>query len=83
MAKPTAPSNVVALGRAYVRLIEAARVIIGYTEDDLERDDLKALMKDYQAALRELLSKVSPEMSAQILAASDKLLGTVQDVGKN
>ncbi len=79
----TAPRNIIALGRAYVRLIESAKLIAGYTEPDGEAERLQQLAKDYQAGLRQLLATVSPEVSAEILAASDKVLGPVQDHGLN
>ena len=83
MSSMSVTPNVIALGRAYVRLVEAAQVIVGYTEDDMESDDLRALAKHYQVALRELLDKVPAKTAAEILAASEKVLGTVQDVGLN
>jgi hypothetical protein len=76
-------TNVVALGRVYVRLIEAARVMIGYTESDEERARLESLVKAYLAGLRKLLGTVSPEVAAQILAASEKVLGSIHDSGLN
>lgn len=75
--------NVIALGRAYVRLIEAAQVIIGHTDVDEERERLEQLVRDYQAGLRDLLSKVSAATAAEILAASEKVLGPVRDGGLN
>jgi hypothetical protein len=76
-------SNLIALGRAYVRLIEAARVIIAYTEEGLEHEILSELVRDYQAALRELLGKVPATTAAEILAASEKILGPVRNGGMN
>jgi hypothetical protein len=71
--------NVIALGRAYVRLIEAAQVIMAATEDDMEREDLKALVDDYKQALRELLGMVPATVAADILVASEKVLGPAQE----
>jgi hypothetical protein len=76
-------TDIIALARAYVRLIEAAQVIIGYSGLNKERDQLRQLVKDYQAALRQLLATVPADVSAQILAASEKVLGPVRDGGLN
>ena len=79
----TNPQHIVALGRAYVRLIEAAQLIANYSEPDDEVERLQQLAKQYQAGLRQLLATVSSEVAAEILAASDKVLGPVQDHGLN
>jgi len=77
------PTHLVRLGRAYVRLIEAAQLLIAYAEHDGEVERLRQLAKDYQAGLRELVGKVPAHVSADIMAASEKVLGTVQNVGLN
>jgi hypothetical protein len=40
-------SHTIRLGRTYVRLIEAAQVLIGYTEVDEERERLEQLVATY------------------------------------
>ena len=75
--------NIITLGRAYVRLIEAAQVIIATTEDDMESDELKALVADYKQALSDLLAEVPASTAAEILAASETGLGPTRDVGQN
>ncbi len=82
VARPT-QNHIIALGRAYVRLIEAASLISGYTEVDEERDRLGSLIEQYRGALRELLAKVTPEIAAQILAVSEKIGGPPNERGLN
>jgi hypothetical protein len=69
------PQRVITSGRAYVRLIEAADALLGYcpawTEALLSR------------RLRGLVRALPPEMGAEILAASEKIEGPVQGVGRN
>ena len=76
-------THLIRLGRAYVRLIEAAQALIAYIEMDEERERLEQVVATYQAALRELVGKVPPHVTAEITAASEKVLGPTQDVGKN
>jgi hypothetical protein len=75
--------HLIRLGRAYVRLIEAAQVLIEYTEMDEERERLEQLVATYQAALRELVGKVPAHVTAEIMAASEKVIGTAGDVHIN
>jgi hypothetical protein len=79
----TIPSPVIITGRAYVRLIEAAQLIHALTDEANERRRLERLIHHYQTALHELLEIVKPHVAAQILAASEQGVGTVQDVGLN
>lgn len=76
-------SAIIRLGRAHVRLIEAAQLLLEHAVSAHERRRLERLLAHYQPVLRELLEELPPHVSAQILAASDKMLGTVQDVGMN
>ena len=78
-----APKNVIALGRAYVRLIEAAEVIAGYSENDEEAQRLRELAAEYRQGLRQLIDTVDPHVVAEILAASEKVLGPVNELGRN
>jgi hypothetical protein len=83
MPLPTAPQHIIALGRAYVRLIEAAQAIMGYTEHDGERERLRQLVQEYQAGLRQLVGTVPPHVTAEIMAASETILGPVKEHGAN
>jgi hypothetical protein len=70
-------------GRAYVRLIEAADVLLAGEGDDAERTLLHKMRQTYTSKLRELIGKLPPEATAEILAASDKIIGPVGDVSRN
>jgi len=70
-------------GRAYVRLIEAAEVIIELEEHDESREELQRVQRRYREGLRQLVAVLPADVTAQIMAASEKTLGTVQDVGRN
>jgi hypothetical protein len=83
----TSHQRVIAASRAYVRLIEAADVLPGYrpawTEALLSRR-LRGLARAlYRHRLRSLVAALPAEVSAEILAASEKIEGPVQEVGKN
>ena len=70
-------------GRAYVRLSEAANVLLA---GDLPADEAALLGHVRRLAtdrLRALVAELPPEMFAQILAASDKLVARAGDVSKN
>ena len=83
MMAPADPADLIRRGRAYVRMIETAQVLVDYAELDSERAMLEQLAKAYRLLLRDLLRKVPAHVSAEIFAASEKVLGTVQDVGLN
>jgi hypothetical protein len=70
-------------GRAYVRLIEAAAVLIEWEEDERSRRRLAMVRHRCQEALRQLVATLPTHVTAQILAASEKALGTIKDVTKN
>lgn len=76
-------AHLIALGRAYVRLIESASHIAARTELDEERIELGIMIGRYRAALRELLAKVSPEIGARIMVVSEKVTGAVNETGLN
>jgi hypothetical protein len=83
----TSQQRVITAGRACVRLIEAADALLGYrpawTEALLSRR-LRGLVRAlYRHRLRELIGALPAEMGAEILAASEKIEGPVQGVGRN
>ena len=73
----------VLLGRAYVRLIEAADAVALHSQVESDRVFAVELAVMYRSKLRKLLAGVSPSISAEILAASEKIAGTPRDVGLN
>ena len=70
-------------GRANVRLIDAADVLIELEKHDESREELQRVQRRYREGLRQLVAVLPTDVTAQIMAASEKVLGTVQDVGLN
>ena len=70
-------------GRAMVRMIEAADVLLVGATTPNERVTYGLARDLVRQALRELVRDVEPAITAQILVASDKRLGTVKDVMLN
>jgi len=73
----------IALGRACVRLIEAADVLLAGQRDQQDMIDLRAAREFAKRKLREIVVNAEPAVTAEIMAASENVLGPVQDVGKN
>jgi hypothetical protein len=58
-------------------------VLIEWEEDERSRRRLTLVRSRSLAALRQLIATLPPHVTAQIMAASEKALGTMQDVTKN
>ena len=78
-------SATIRAGRAYVRLIEAAGVLAEWwwEEDERSRRKWQRLRRSAQEHLRKLVEVLPPQITAGFMAASEKVLGTVRDVGLN
>jgi hypothetical protein len=70
-------------GRAMVRMIEAAEVLLTGATTPNECVTYGLAREVAQQALRELVRDLEPESTAQILVASERILGTVKDVMLN
>jgi hypothetical protein len=71
-------------GRAYVRLIEAAGVLAEWEDEDpRSRAKWQRVRRDAQERLRKLVAVLPAHVTAEIMDASEKALGTVRDVGLN
>jgi hypothetical protein len=70
-------------GRAMIRLIEAAEVLLTGDTTPNERVTYGLARDLAQQALRELVVELDSESTAQILVASERILGTVKDVTLN
>ena len=71
-------------GRAYVRLAEAAGVLLaqpGAAGGEVAL--LRAVRQLAGSRLRKLITELPPAVFAQVLAASDRLMEPVNDVSKN
>lgn len=76
-------AQVIARGRAYVRLIEAADMLLTEEIEEAERTLLRRVRRTYTHKLRELVAELPPEVTAEILAASERIGGSIQSFSKN
>ena len=79
----TSQQCIITAGRACVRLIEAADALLGYRPAWTEALLLRLVRALYRHRLRSLVAALPPEVSAEILAASEKIEGLVQEFGRN
>jgi hypothetical protein len=77
------PAEIIRRGRAAVRLIEAAEVLLQATADKYERVIFAEARDLAREKLRQLVAELEPAISAQIFAASENILGPVGDAGLN
>lgn len=84
---PTPLQNIIADGRCCVRLIEAADHLLGTNPPWTERLLLRLVRALYTRRLRGLVAVAPADVTAEILAGSDRLMaisgGVVGDVGVN
>ncbi len=86
MTTPTSEqriSNVVSTGRAYVRIIEAADLLLSRKPIWTERILLHLVRDLYSQRLRGLVAALPPDLSGEILVASEGMVGPVRDVSRN
>jgi hypothetical protein len=77
------PTALIRLGRACVHLIEAADVLLERKLEQQDMIDLQAAREYAKVLLREIIEDAEPTVTAEIMAVSEKMLGTVRDVGAN
>lgn len=70
-------------GRALVRLIEAGKVLLAYHPTADERVRFALAVEAAQVQLRQMVGEIDPATSAQIIAASETVLGTIGDITVN
>lgn len=75
--------SIIKQGKAYVRLIEAADVLLADDLDEAERVLLEQVRQVYKTKLRALVGSQPPALTAQILAASENIKGPAGEFGKN
>jgi hypothetical protein len=76
-------ADVIRAGRTYVRLIEAAGLLADWEDDDHSRRKWQRVRRSAQEGLRKLAAALPAHVTGEILAASEKALGTARDVGLN
>jgi hypothetical protein len=76
-------SATIRAGRAYVRLIKAAAVLAEWGEDESSRRKWQRVHRSARESLRKHIVVLLAHVTADILAASEKTLGTVRGVGLN
>jgi hypothetical protein len=64
----------IAQGRAYIRIMESAMVLLCGDIDEDEKVIIRQVARLSGQRLRTLVAKQSPEVVAQILIASDKIM---------
>ena len=77
------PQHIITFGRACVRLIEAADVLLDYRPVWTEVILLQLVRALYRHRLRSLVATLSPDITAEILAGSEKIGGPVQEFTQN
>ncbi len=75
--------NTIRQGRACVRLIEAADVLIADSPGEIDTTVLRQARELCVAQLRALVRTLPSHVSAQILAASEKIDGPTGEIGQN
>lgn len=75
--KPFEPdySATIRAGRAYIRLIEAADVLAEWEDDDRSRRKWQRVRRTAQASLRQLVGALLAHVTAEIMVASEEVLG--------
>ena len=76
-------SNTITAGRATVRLIEAADLLLSRDPVWTEKLLLRLVRSLYTHRLRGLVAALPAEVTAEILAASDKITGPVRGFSNN
>jgi hypothetical protein len=74
--------NTIAYGRVLVKIVEGADYLYPDSRR-LERLKLKIVRWLYRKRLRELIALVPTDIGAEILAASENIIGPVGDVSLN
>ncbi len=75
--------RVITAGRAALRLAESADIMLSYDPAWTERLLLRMVRSLYCSRLERLLLLLPPDMKAEILIASEKTEGPVQEFGQN
>ena len=75
--------KVITQGRAYVRLIEATDLLLTGHVARTERLLLRLVHSLYTHRLRGLVGELPPEITAEILAISEKIKGPVGEITRN
>lgn len=80
---PTNSQTIIIQGRAYVRLIEAARTLLELQPDSPDAALLHQVQATYKTRLRELVAMQPAHIVAEVLAASERIRGPVGDILSN
>jgi hypothetical protein len=75
--------NLIRVGRAAVRIVEAADILLSFRPVWTERLQLQMVRALYRRRLRELVAVLPSEMTSEILAASEKMTGPVRGFTQN
>lgn len=75
--------RIIVTGRAYVRMIEAADVLLADRPAWTDRLLLRLVRALYSRRLRELVAVLPTDITGEILAASEKMTGVVRGFSGN
>jgi hypothetical protein len=79
----TDEADLIRRGRAAVRMIESAEVLLAAADGPFERVTFGEACDLARQKLRQLVADLDPSVTAQIMMASEKIIGTAGDVGLN
>lgn len=75
--------KLVSVGRCYVRLIDAADILLPYEPAWTERFLLRLVRRLYTHRLREMVATLPADVTAEILSASERMTGPVRGFTTN
>lgn len=76
-------NDVIAPGRAYLRLVEAANFLLNHNPTEEERQLLLRLCGVYTRKLREIAGTFPTDVTSEIWVASDKMIGAADNFVQN
>lgn len=76
-------NNAVGLGRAYVRMVETADALLERKPFWTEKLLLRIVRTLYSHRLREMVATLPPELTDEVMAASEKMTGPVRRFADN
>ena len=76
-------NNAVGLGRAYVRMVETADALLERKPFWTEKLLLRLVRTFYSHRLREMVTVLPPELTDEVMAASDRIMRVGKGFTKN
>jgi hypothetical protein len=76
-------NNAVGLGRAYVRMVETADALLEREPFWTEKLLLRIVRTFYSHRLREMVAVLPPELTDEVLVASERMMGVAKGFTRN